>query len=139
MAPYRYFADKEALIASIRAQAFRRLADTLDEVSSAGRDEAADVGEAYVRFARANPGAYKLMFDLDQPDERAYPELAAAAARGRKIMARYVEQLVDAGKVTGDPVMLGYAFWAGLHGRSEEHTSELQSLMRISYAVFCLK
>src|SRR3546814_6202888 len=24
-------------------------------------------------------------------------------------------------------------------GRSEEHTSELQSLMRISYAVFCLK
>src|SRR3546814_7060331 len=26
-------------------------------------------------------------------------------------------------------------FWA----RSEEHTSELQSLMRISYAVFCLK
>src|SRR3546814_10308187 len=26
-----------------------------------------------------------------------------------------------------------------LHVRSEEHTSELQSLMRISYAVFCLK
>src|SRR3546814_2774661 len=25
------------------------------------------------------------------------------------------------------------------HGRSEEHTSELQSLMRTSYAVFCLK
>src|SRR3546814_5311619 len=30
------------------------------------------------------------------------------------------------------------ALWAGLL-RSEEHTSELQSLMRISYAVFCLK
>src|SRR3546814_2328435 len=28
---------------------------------------------------------------------------------------------------------------AHLKGRSEEHTSELQSLMRISYAVFCLK
>src|SRR3546814_5851024 len=27
----------------------------------------------------------------------------------------------------------------GAVGRSEEHTSELQSLMRISYAVFCLK
>src|SRR3546814_6601109 len=27
----------------------------------------------------------------------------------------------------------------GLSTRSEEHTSELQSLMRISYAVFCLK
>src|SRR3546814_3703900 len=37
-------------------------------------------------------------------------------------------------------------YWADLHPtsaggayRSEEHTSELQSLMRISYAVFCLK
>src|SRR3546814_9563494 len=29
--------------------------------------------------------------------------------------------------------------WAPSSGRSEEHTSELQSLMRISYAVFCLK
>src|SRR3546814_7802645 len=29
-------------------------------------------------------------------------------------------------------------YWLGLF-RSEEHTSELQSLMRISYAVFCLK
>src|SRR3546814_10693313 len=29
--------------------------------------------------------------------------------------------------------------WDVNEGRSEEHTSELQSLMRISYAVFCLK
>src|SRR3546814_3632873 len=29
--------------------------------------------------------------------------------------------------------------WLKKKGRSEEHTSELQSLMRISYAVFCLK
>src|SRR3546814_3162914 len=29
--------------------------------------------------------------------------------------------------------------WAWAWWRSEEHTSELQSLMRISYAVFCLK
>src|SRR3546814_5210341 len=30
-------------------------------------------------------------------------------------------------------------FAAKINNRSEEHTSELQSLMRISYAVFCLK
>src|SRR3546814_3449000 len=30
-------------------------------------------------------------------------------------------------------------FASGAHKRSEEHTSELQSLMRSSYAVFCLK
>src|SRR3546814_8257942 len=38
------------------------------------------------------------------------------------------------------PPPLAVAFGFGLgNGRSEEHTSELQSLMRISYAVFCLK
>src|SRR3546814_5251786 len=31
------------------------------------------------------------------------------------------------------------AYWCFGANRSEEHTSELQSLMRISYAVFCLK
>src|SRR3546814_1171067 len=47
-----------------------------------------------------------------------------------------------------DPVLLANDLPIGQHGgschergkqRSEEHTSELQSLMRISYAVFCLK
>src|SRR3546814_10331958 len=32
-----------------------------------------------------------------------------------------------------------HACCAAAHHRSEEHTSELQSLMRISYAVFCVK
>src|SRR3546814_3630550 len=32
-----------------------------------------------------------------------------------------------------------FRLWLRWVGRSEEHTSELQSLMRISYAVFCLK
>src|SRR3546814_5288426 len=34
---------------------------------------------------------------------------------------------------------LVYGIAGGLQYRSEEHTSELQSLMRISYSVFCLK
>src|SRR3546814_2155033 len=40
----------------------------------------------------------------------------------------------DRWDVARDPGTAGAA-----EGRSEEHTSELQSLMRISYAVFCLK
>src|SRR3546814_6367672 len=48
------------------------------------------------------------------------------------------ELLYDgAGTRPGDRLQLRYSS-AG-SGRSEEHTSELQSLMRISYAVFCLK
>src|SRR3546814_7367477 len=46
------------------------------------------------------------------------PELAEATDLPLDYLTRYVSQRVD---------------------RSEEHTSELQSLMRISYAVFCLK
>src|SRR3546814_7240827 len=41
---------------------------------------------------------------------------------------------------TGEPVVAEGCFGLKhLEARSEEHTSELQSLMRISYAVFCLK
>src|SRR3546814_20360988 len=43
------------------------------------------------------------------------------------------------GFVQGTPRAAGTAFCARQVPRSEEHTSELQSLMRISYAVFCLK
>src|SRR3546814_1670670 len=43
----------------------------------------------------------------------------------------------------GLPMLLANRNWRGAGGvavvRSEEHTSELQSLMRISYAVLCLK
>src|SRR3546814_2101420 len=44
-------------------------------------------------------------------------------------------RVVDFHKYTGDLPVMNYS----QHIRSEEHTSELQSLMRISYAVFCLK
>lgn len=116
MAPYRHFADKQALIAAVRAAAFSRLAEALDGVAHGGRHRAADIGEAYVRFAHANPAAYKLMFDLAQPDEAAYPELAAASVRAREAMSGYVRELVEAGVLAGDPVALGYVFWATIHG-----------------------
>src|SRR3546814_3060187 len=44
---------------------------------------------------------------------------------------------VDAGLVAVEHFLRAFADKIG--DRSEEHTSELQSLMRISYAVFCLK
>src|SRR3546814_9376454 len=64
---------------------------------------------------------------------------AGAIGRPRPVAlggARGAADLVDERLVTGD-VDLHPGQRAGL--RSEEHTSELQSLMRISYAVFCLK
>src|SRR3546814_2463770 len=43
------------------------------------------------------------------------------------------------GLLVGTVVLVAQADGAGKPERSEEHTSELQSLMRISYDVFCLK
>src|SRR3546814_10026292 len=50
------------------------------------------------------------------------------APRGKDYLNSHPEELSELTKACAD----------GSH-RSEEHTSELQSLMRISYAVFCLK
>src|SRR3546814_2586118 len=47
-----------------------------------------------------------------------------------------IEKLIADGE-DGDTYRSALAAWN--RARSEEHTSELQSLMRISYAVFCLK
>src|SRR3546814_2816398 len=60
---------------------------------------------------------------------KVWPTMASTAAR---IMLLARTTPIDQCKRPVDGLTLFYA-------RSEEHTSELQSLMRISYAVFCLK
>src|SRR3546814_10428568 len=47
--------------------------------------------------------------------------------------------IVNVGRIRVSIAALRTTFFAPRKTRSEEHTSELQSLMRISYAVFCLK
>src|SRR3546814_9496507 len=60
-----------------------------------------------------------------------------ARFRARHLEVHVAEVILIAQDVADDRELL--AFQDQAHGRSEEHTSELQSLMRISYAVFCLK
>src|SRR3546814_4191018 len=62
----------------------------------------------------------QVMIHTDTLNESGFVEDTIAAFKGRTIHAFHTEG-------------------AGGGHRSEEHTSELQSLMRISYAVFCLK
>src|SRR3546814_9409489 len=52
-----------------------------------------------------------------------------------------VVQRIDTRKIVESLLLFleAYGRESNRHARSEEHTSELQSLMRISYAVFCLK
>src|SRR3546814_5589682 len=73
--------------------------------------------------------------------------IVMASAQGRNLLSpraaramlgeasEAIRQNLDLLRTTLDHVSQGI----GVFDRSEEHTSELQSLMRISYAVFCLK
>src|SRR3546814_1147156 len=75
--------------------------------------------------------------------EHQLANLGEAPDRARRHAPRV--QLVDLAVVVEDDLVEGLGHGGivrpsiPLHLRSEEHTSELQSLMRSSYAVFCLK
>src|SRR3546814_2125271 len=62
-------------------------------------------------------------------------------ARVLRFLAAFAVHGSDQPAVGSHPQAPRVGAWAGRSDprRSEEHTSELQSLMRISYAVFCLK
>src|SRR3546814_10471079 len=61
--------------------------------------------------------------------------ISRSAKRGR----RHVDKLVSLCLLGGQEALVLIHIEVQAKPRSEEHTSELQSLMRISYAVFCLK
>src|SRR3546814_1087548 len=78
------------------------------------------------------PGAVLVVGGKDVNGVAAHPE-GAALEGGIVALVLQLDQLLQ--QVGAVDVLSGLH----LHRRSEEHTSELQSLMRISYAVFCLK
>src|SRR3546814_5826677 len=78
----------------------------------------------------------------------------ACAEDAQRLGRRLLRALSEPYEIAGHSVEIGASIGIALHSensrglttlmrnadlRSEEHTSELQSLMRISYAVFCLK
>src|SRR3546814_2085159 len=101
--------------------------------------------EEAVRSVRAT--YWGMISEVDRQIARLVEGLKAAGAWDDTVIAL----TSDHGEMMGDHWTLGkfgyfdQAYHVPLivrdprHPRSEEHTSELQSLMRISYAVFCLK
>jgi AcrR family transcriptional regulator len=120
MTPYRYFADKDAILAAVRARAFNRHAEALEAALQGGHGDllagSAAVGQAYLRFAFDHPAAYKLMFDCDSPANSADPELIAAGLRSHATMTAHLKAMAEAGAPIGDPELAGHMFWAALHG-----------------------
>jgi AcrR family transcriptional regulator len=119
MTPYRYFEDKDDILAAVRANGLSRFAEALETARATAQGARAigsAVGEAYVDFALSNPHAYKLMFDVNQPHVEKYPELVAAGKRAQKTMTGFVEDALKEGLMSGDPQQIGLMFWAAIHG-----------------------
>src|ERR1700710_2248552 len=78
MAPYRHFADKEALLAEVAAQGFRLLHARLAEAAASAPEPAARLpaqGVVYVAFACEQPNLFKLMFGPAIADKASHPGL----------------------------------------------------------------
>ena len=119
MTPYRYFQDKDEILAEVRAAAFDRFSAALERAASVKGNalvRASAVGRAYLDFAFNERDAYKLMFDVNQPDSERFPDLVRSGRRARQTMAGYTKALVAEGYLAGDPETLGKIFWAMVHG-----------------------
>src|SRR3546814_1230065 len=81
-------------------------------------------GELGVCLATSGPGAAHLLTGLYDARLDHMPVLAIAGQQARTAIGAHYQQELDLQSMFKD--------------RSEEHTSELQSIMRNSYAVFCL-
>src|SRR3546814_7012102 len=96
------------------------------------REGLPDVGDKHPSPPHIGPAALEVA-EQGHPDQ-----LRRSATRGIRLRL-----VIGPDHDTAHPVTtrLGAHMDAalGVRPRSEEHTSELQSLMRISYAVFCLK
>src|SRR3546814_8378609 len=72
------------------------------------------------------------------PDEEVMPGVRGKRKDGRNLVAEWQALNPDGAFVPDTRQFEAARGKSPVLGRSEEHTSELQSLMRISYAVFCL-
>jgi AcrR family transcriptional regulator len=100
-APYRHFADRQALLAALAEEGFALLAADLD--GKPWREQAV----AYLRFARANPERFRLMFTLPVPDALRRLVGGDAVAQATWAMVHGLTVLILSGHFAGkDPEAL---------------------------------
>ena len=138
MTPYRYFAGKAEIFALVKADAYRRFADAQD--AAAGKeteplDRLAALARAYIAFGLAEPDAYRIMFELTQSPDAAYPELAAQAERAWLPLRAAVGAAIDAGLIAGDPDTVAHLYWARVHGLVTLHLAGKLQLGRDIHAL----
>jgi AcrR family transcriptional regulator len=95
-APYRHFADRQALLAALADEGFELLAAEL--AGKPWREQAA----AYVRFARARPERFRLMFTRPLPPALRRLVEGDAVARATWAMVHGLTLLVLSGHFAGE-------------------------------------
>lgn len=124
MASYHYFKDKDEILAEVLRQAFDRFVTVLDKAGEIGGnafERARAKRFAYSKLALAEPGIYRVMFEMPHPCEADYPGMAAAMQRARATMCKTMEELIAAGMIAGRPETLGHVFWSAIHGPLSLH------------------
>lgn len=120
MTPYRYFKDKDEILAVVCAGAFDRLSKSLE--LALGRAEkmptarAYAVSKAYMDFAGKEPHAFRLMFAPTPAIEDARSTLAEATSRTRDLMLRLFCDLAPKRSDAAQKLVFSQAYWAALHG-----------------------
>ncbi len=120
-APYRHFADKQALIAAINEEGFQRLAEriqrTLREVPDDSFEQLYGIATAYVQFAQENPWLMREMFSGLTIEREDFPGLYEAAKTVFKLYIEVVRRGQEKGRIIdGDPGALAGVLWSLLHG-----------------------
>ena len=118
MTAYRYFENKEDVFAALRAMRFHDLAKALEGVPQqpSSVEYLRALGNAYAGFAHHSPHAYRLLYMIPVNPAITYPDVVQAQERTRKVLFDATRQLVDAGGIQGDPVLLAHTLWASIHG-----------------------
>jgi AcrR family transcriptional regulator len=116
-APYRHYADREALVSAVAAVGYRDLAERLAAAHPAPStpEQLADVAVAYVRFAIERPALFRIMFS--EPCDRDNDERVAATAA----VTLYLREIVARAFPGSDPAALAPAIWALVHGLAFLH------------------
>jgi AcrR family transcriptional regulator len=111
-APYRHYADREALVSAVAAVGYRELAVRLAAAHPAPStlEQLGSVAVAYVQFAIERPALFRIMFG--EPCDRDNEERIAATAA----VSAYVREIVARSFPGADVDALGTAIWALVHG-----------------------
>jgi AcrR family transcriptional regulator len=116
-APYRHYADREALVSAIAAVGYRELAERLGAAhpAPATPDQLTSVAVAYVQFALERPALFRIMFG--EPCDRDNDERAAATAA----VMLYLREIVGRVFPEADSDAMATAIWALVHGLAFLH------------------